>query len=60
MMALAAWARSNWPLLAFICGLVLVFAVLRNKPTEGIDSLQALDVSIRAGQPTVLEFYSNF
>jgi len=59
MMALAAWARSNWPLLAFVFGLILVFAVLRNKPTEGIDSLQALDMSIRAGQPTVLEFYSN-
>ena len=60
MMVLAAWVRSNWPLLAFVCGLVLLFAVFRNKPTEGIDSLQALDVSIRAGQPTVLEFYSNF
>jgi hypothetical protein len=60
MTALAAWARSNWPLLAFVFGLILVFTVLRNKPTEGIDSLQALDMSIRAGQPTVLEFYSNF
>jgi hypothetical protein len=60
MMALATWARSNWPLLAFAFGLILVFTVLRNKPTEGIDSLQALDGSIRAGQPTVLEFYSNF
>jgi len=60
MTASAAWIRSNWRLLAFVCGLILVFAVLRNKPTEGIDSLQALDVSTRAGQPTVLEFYSNF
>jgi hypothetical protein len=54
------WVRSNWALLAFILGLVLVFTLLRTRPTTGIDSSQALDSALMTGQPVVVEFYSNF
>jgi hypothetical protein len=47
-------------LLAFILGLVLVFTLLRTRPTTGIDSPQALDSALMTGQPVVVEFYSNF
>jgi hypothetical protein len=33
---------------------------LRTSPAEGVDSLEALDATLSAGQPVVLEFYSNF
>ncbi len=60
MSALLDWIRLNWPLLAFISGLVLVFTLLRTRPTAGIDSLPALDVALGADKPVVLDFYSNF
>ncbi len=52
--------RSNWLLLAVILGLTMAFVLLRTRPTTGIDSLPRLDVTLTAGQPVVLEFYSNF
>jgi hypothetical protein len=60
MSAWLDWVRLNWLLVAFVLALVLVFVFLRTRPTEGIDSLQSLDVTVDAGQPVVLEFYSNF
>lgn len=60
MMGVVDWARLNWVLLAFILGLVLVFTLLRTRPTAGIDSPQALDSALMTGQPAVVEFYSNF
>ncbi|MBE7551224.1 MAG: hypothetical protein HS126_09135 [Anaerolineales bacterium] len=54
------WLRQNWLTLVVISGLVLAFIFLRNSPTAGINSLQALDGLVSSGQPTVLEFYSNF
>jgi hypothetical protein len=55
-----AWLRQNWLTWAIISGLVLAFIWLRNSPTEGVNSLQALDDRVSSGRPTVLEFYSNF
>ncbi len=60
MTALLNWLRLNWSLLALILGLTLVYVVLRNSPTQGIDSLPALDQAIGADSLVVLEFYSNF
>jgi hypothetical protein len=60
MAALLNWLRLNWSLLALILGLTLVYVFLRNSPTQGINSLPALDQAISAGRPVVLEFYSNF
>jgi hypothetical protein len=60
MAGVVDWVRSNWTLLAFILGLVLVFTLLRTRPTTGIDSPQALDSALMTGQPVVVEFYSNF
>ena len=60
MAGIVDWARSNWVLLAFMLGLVLVFTSLRTRSTPGIDSPQALDSALMTGQPVVVEFYSNF
>ena len=60
MAGLVDWARSNWALWPFILGLVLVFTLLRTRPTAGIDSPGALDSALMTGQPVVVEFYSNF
>jgi hypothetical protein len=47
-------------LLAFVLGLAAAFLLLRTRPTEGIDNVQALDNVLITGQPVVIEFYSNF
>jgi hypothetical protein len=60
MSAVFDWVRLNWILIAFFLVLLVVFIFLRTSPTEGIDSLATLDASLNAGQPVVLEFYSNF
>ena len=53
-------ARENWLFVVLIVGVFLYIFVLRAKPTPGIDSLQSLVASVGAGQPVVLDFYSNF
>jgi hypothetical protein len=60
MAAWLDWLRSNWSLLAFLLGLGVIFVGLRTRPTEGLDSIAALDTTLHAGQPVVLDFYSNF
>ncbi len=60
MPAAVEWVRLNWTLVVFFLALGLVFVFLRTSPTEGVDSLEALDASLSAGRPVVLEFYSNF
>ena len=52
--------RENWIFIVLIGGVLLWVFVLRAKPTPGIDSLQSLQASVGAGQPVVLDFYSNF
>lgn len=54
------WIRLNWSLLAMLLGIGLAFVLLKNDPTPGVDSLQALDQAVMSGRPTVIEFYSNF
>ena len=60
MSATLDWFRLNWMLVTFGLLLVAIFVFLRTSPTAGIDSLEALDASFSAGQPVVLDFYSNF
>jgi hypothetical protein len=60
MPAAVEWVRLNWTLVVFLLVLGLVFIFLRTNPTEGVDSLEALDASLSTGRPVVLEFYSNF
>ena len=60
MPALLQWLRLNWSLLVLLVGLGLVFIFLKNSPTPGMDSLQALDKTLASDRPVVLEFYSNF
>jgi hypothetical protein len=59
-MPVLAWLRENWLLVALLGGLAVAFLLLKHSPTEGIDSLRALEKAVSAGQPTVIEFYSNF
>jgi hypothetical protein len=60
MANLLQFARENWILGLLIAGVFLYIFFLRAKPTPGIDSLQSLQASVGAGQPVVLDFYSNF
>ena len=54
------WLRLNWFLVTIILVLLSAFVFLRTSPTAGVDSVETLDASLTAGQPVVLEFYSNF
>lgn len=54
------WLRENWLPLAMVGGFVLILILFKHSPTEGIDSLPALEKVVSAGQPSVIEFYSNF
>ena len=60
MSGLIEWVRVNWMLLAFILGLAAAFLLLRTRPTQGINDVQALDNVLVTGRPVVVEFYSNF
>ena len=59
MIQVAAWVKANWLLLVFLALMVSAFILLRSKPTD-IASLDELSGVLGSGQPTVLEFYSNF
>lgn len=52
------WIRSN-PAFVILGLAVVLFFALRTSPTQGVDSLEALDATLNSGQPVVLEFYSN-
>lgn len=60
MPALLEWVRLNWILLAIILVVAAAFLLLKTSPTQGVDSLDALDATVGRGRPVVLEFYSNF
>jgi hypothetical protein len=57
--ALLAWLKINWILVLFVGFIVAAFLFLRNKPSQISDS-DELSRILYDGQPTVLEFYSNF
>ena len=59
MMQLTTWAKANWLLLIVLGLIVGAFIFLRHRPSN-VASLEELDGLLSAGQPTVVEFYSNF
>ena len=59
MIQVAAWVKANWLLLIFLTLIAGTFIFLRSKPSN-VASLNELDGLLSAGQPTVVEFYSNF
>ena len=59
MIQVAAWVKANWLLLIFLALIASAFIFLRSKPSN-VASLNELDGLLSAGQPTVVEFYSNF
>ncbi len=50
--------RENLFIIALLGGLAAAFLLLRTSPSR-VASLEALQASLRDGQPTLVEFYSN-
>jgi hypothetical protein len=59
MIDLAAWVKVNWLFLTILLAIAAAFIFLRSKPSE-VASVDELNGVLSAGQPTVVEFYSNF
>ncbi len=59
MMQVAAWVKANWLLFIFLAMIASAFILLRSKPSN-VASLNELDGLLSSGEPTVVEFYSNF
>lgn len=53
------WARLNWTFLLVLSIIAAAFIFLRSTPSK-LDSLTQLNSLLVKGQPTVIEFYSNF
>ncbi len=53
-----AFLRENGAFLAVLVGIVAAFVLLRTKATN-LDSVDEFDRLLGAGQPVVVEFYSN-
>ncbi len=51
--------RENWLGLLLPIALLVAFVVLRSSPTDLADAAQ-FDALLTDGQPTVVEFYSNY
>lgn len=56
---LLAWIKLNWMLLTIMGFIAGAFIFLRNKPSD-IATADELNRLLVDGQPTVIEFYSNF
>ncbi|MBN1955893.1 MAG: hypothetical protein JW900_12710 [Anaerolineae bacterium] len=50
--------RDNWLFLLIVGGMVLVWLLLRT-PGSQLESTASFDQQVGAGQPVVVEFYSN-
>lgn len=59
MIQVIAWLKANWLLLIVLASFLGVFIFLRSKPSQVV-SLDELNGLLASGQPTVVEFYSNF
>ena len=59
MIDMVTWAKGNWFLFFYLILIVGAFVLLRSKPSN-VDSLEELSGVLTTGQPTVIEFYSNF
>lgn len=55
---LAAVFRENWLVLLVVGAILIAFLVLRTPGTQ-VASLAEVDALLQAGQPTLVEFYSN-
>ena len=53
------WVKLNWVLLLFLAAIAGAFIFLRTKASDINDS-DELSGLLYDGQPTVIEFYSNF
>lgn len=54
-----AWIKLNWILLTILSVVVGAFLFLHNDPSD-ISDANELSRILYDGQPTVIEFYSNF
>jgi hypothetical protein len=59
MIQVTTWVKANWLLLLVLALFLGAFIFLRSKPSQ-VASLDELNGLLIAGQPTVVEFYSNF
>lgn len=50
---------ENWPTLLLFAVVASAFLLLRSKPSDLADA-SAFDAVTTAGDPTIVEFYSNF
>ena len=53
------WIRINWMFLLVLGIIAAAFIFLRSTPSQ-LDDLTQLNRLLLRGQPTVIEFYSNF
>jgi hypothetical protein len=53
------WLRINWTFLLVVSIIAAAFIFLRSTPSQ-VNSLNQLNGLLASGQPTVIEFYSNF
>lgn len=53
------WVRINWTFLLVVGIIAVAFLFLRSTPSQ-LDSLTQLNGLLVRGQPTIIEFYSNF
>ncbi|UCC87080.1 MAG: hypothetical protein JSV81_19855 [Anaerolineales bacterium] len=58
MIEVSSWIKANWLLLMFLALVASAFILLRSKPSN-VASFDELNGVLAAGQPTVVEFYSN-
>ena len=56
---LLAWIRLNWAFLLIAAIIAGAFVFLRSTPSP-VSTLPQLNGLLAKGQPTVIEFYSNF
>ncbi len=50
--------RENWLFLLIVGAVVVAFLALRT-PASAVNSLAEVDATLKGGQPTLVEFYSN-
>lgn len=56
---LLTWIRLNWVFLLMVGIIAVAFIFLRSSPSQ-VNSMPQLNGLLTQGQPTVIEFYSNF
>jgi hypothetical protein len=50
--------RENWLFLLVVGGIIIAFLAFRT-PASAVGSIAEVDNLLQAGQPTLVEFYSN-